>query len=93
MKRKPIGKFLLGLFSILFFASSCTSTRIATLTTTESEKIELFTTKLPERDYIEICYIQTDGAIFHTPQKLLDGLKKKAIELEADAIIAIKYDF
>lgn len=77
----------------LLLITSCTTTRIATLTTLEDEKIELFTTKLPQRDYVEICYIQTDGAIFHTPQKLLDGLKKKAIKLEADAIINIKYDY
>jgi len=93
MTRKSIGKFTLGLLLILVTASSCTTTRIATLTATENDEIELFTTKLPQRDYVEICYIQTDGAIFHTPQKLLDGLKKKGIELKADAIIDIKYDF
>jgi len=48
---------------------------------------------MPQKDYNEICYIQTDSAIFHSPQRLLYGLKKKAIELEADAITDIKYDF
>jgi len=93
MVSKAMRKLLVRLFSILLLVSSCTTTRIATLTTTENEKIELFTTKLPQREYIEIYYIQTDGGIFHTPQKLLDGLKTKAIELNADAIIEIKHDF
>ena len=33
------------------------------------------------------------AAFIHTPQQLLDGLKKKAAELQADAVINIKYDF
>jgi len=84
---------LLGLISVLIITTSCTTTRIATLTTDENEKIELFTSNLPQRDYIEICYIETSGGIFHTPQNLLNGLKKKATELEVDAVINIKYDF
>ena len=57
------------------------------------EKTELFTTKIPDRNYVEISYIQTEGAVFHTPQELLNELKKKAAELQADAVINIKYDF
>lgn len=73
--------------------SSCTTTRVATLTKGDTDTIELFTTKLPERKYIEISYIQVDGSVFHNPQPLLNGLKKKATELKADAVINIKYDF
>lgn len=88
-----MGKITLGLLTILLIISSCTTTRIATLTTTDKEEIELYSTKLPLRDYTEICYIQVDGGLFHTPQKLLEGLKKKGLEIKADAIIEIKYDF
>ncbi|HOK37750.1 MAG TPA: hypothetical protein P5538_01180 [Bacteroidales bacterium] len=73
--------------------SSCTTTRIASLSKQSDESIELYTTKIPDKNYEEIYYIQTDGAIFHTPQHLLNGLKKKASELNADAVINIKYDF
>lgn len=93
MKRKTIQKIVFGLISTLIITTSCTTTRIATLTPSENEKIELYASKLPERDYLEICYIETSGAIFHTPQNLLNGLKKKATTLQADAIIDIKYDF
>lgn len=88
-------KFKSTIFGLILIAalSSCTTTRVATLTKSENETIELFTTKIPDRNYDEIGYIQTDGGIFHTPQKLLNGLKKQASELQADAVINIKYDF
>jgi len=92
MKSQKIKIVLLGLI-VAASLTSCTTTRVATLSKSKNETIELFTTKLPVRSYVEIGYIQTDGAIFHTPQKLLNGLKKKAIELKADAVINIKYDF
>jgi hypothetical protein len=78
---------------LVIIITGCTTTRVATLTKDENENIELYTTKLPDRNYTEICYIQTDGGVFHTPQKLLDGLKKKAKEQNADAVINIRFDF
>lgn len=88
-------KFKSAVLALILIAalSSCTTTRVATLTKSENETIELFTTKIPDRNYDEIGYIQTDGGIFHTPQQLLNGLKKQATELQADAVINIKYDF
>ena len=83
---------LIGLV-IITSLTSCTTTRVATLSKSENETIELFTTKIPDRNYVELSYIQTDGGIFNTPQQLLNGLKKKAAELQADAVINIKYDF
>ena len=77
----------------LIYMAGCTSTRVASLSPSEQEKMEVYTTKIPERNYEELCYIQTDGSIYHTPAQLLKGLKKKALELHADAIINIKYDF
>lgn len=92
MKNNTFKNFLFALMLIATL-SSCTTTRVATLTKGENETIELFTTKLPDRKYSEISYIQTDGSVFHTPQHLLNGLKKKATALKADAIVNIKYDF
>jgi len=83
---------LIGLILVVTM-TSCTTTRVANLTKGENETVELFTTKLPDKKYVEISYIQTDGGVFHTPQQLLNGLKKKAVELKADAVINIKYDF
>ena len=92
MKSVKFKSAILGLV-VTAALTNCTTTRVASLVKSENETIELYTTKLPDRNYVEIGYIQTDGGIFHTPQKLLDGLKKKAYELQADAVTNIKYDF
>ncbi len=89
MKTKTI---LIGLImSVAIF--SCTISRVARLSESENDGIELYTTKIPERSYAEIGYIQTEGGALSTPQNLLNGLKRKAIQLNADAIINIRYDF
>lgn len=80
-------------FIILISLASCTTTRVAKLTRSENEKLEVYTTELPSKNYVEIGYIQSDGSIFHTPQQLLNGIKNTALELNADAVINIKYDF
>jgi hypothetical protein len=71
---------------------SCTTTRVASLNN-PNEKLQIFISNLPDKPYTEIAYLQCDGGIFNTPQQLLNGLKKKAITLNADAIIKVKYDF
>ncbi|GAB4376635.1 MAG: hypothetical protein Kow0075_03930 [Salibacteraceae bacterium] len=54
---------------------------------------EVYFSKLPNRPYVEVAYLQADGAVFHTPRHLLNGLKKKAAEIGADAIVDVRYDF
>lgn len=93
MKHSAHFRKSIGLFIIFILGSACASTRVASLTAEEGDQIDLYVTKFPERQYVELCYIQTDGTLFHTPQKLLDGLKEKGRELGADALIQIKYDF
>ena len=85
--------FILVFTLVVLSVSSCTTTRTAVLMYSQNEALELYTVKLPERNFEEICYIQTDGAIIHSPQILLNGLKKKAMELNADAVVNIKFDF
>ena len=93
MKKRFFRLIMPSLVIIVIMTACGATTRIASLIPPESEKLELFTTKLPDKEYTEIAYIQADGSILHTPQHLLNGLKKKAIALNADAIINIKYDF
>ncbi|HOF16491.1 MAG TPA: hypothetical protein PLF32_07330 [Bacteroidales bacterium] len=93
MKNTQCKSAIFGLILIAVLSTSCTTTRVASLTKSENETVELFTTKIPDKNYEEISYIQTEGGIFHTPQKLLDGLKKKASELQADVVINIQYNF
>lgn len=81
---------MLFLFSLLMI--SCTTTRVATINNL-NEKPEVFISALPTKPFVEIAYLQCDGSIFNTPQQLLNGLKRKANQLNADAIIQVKYDF
>lgn len=92
MKKTKSNILVSGLILMAVF-TGCTTTRVANLTKLENETIDVFTTKIPDREYVEISYIQTDGSIFHTSQQLLNGLKKRATELKADAVINVKYDF
>ncbi len=79
---------------IWFLITGCATGRVARLKTEEKEgSPALFITKIPKNDYDEIAYIQADGSVFHTPQKLLNVIKKRAVLLGADAVINIKYDF
>ncbi len=73
--------------------TSCVTTRTANLTLYENNKLELYTSIIPNQSYTEIAYVEASGGVFHTPQNLLNGLIKKAIEVNADALINIKYDF
>ncbi|MCK9254508.1 MAG: hypothetical protein M0Q45_07470 [Bacteroidales bacterium] len=84
-------KIFIALLIFMSFVSSCVTTRIATFD--KNENIELYTSKLPSQNYSEICYIQADGGTFHSPQNLLNGLVKKAVQVKADAIVNIKFDF
>lgn len=90
MNLKFIGTLAL-VFGLNF--TSCVSTRHASLTKDSNSSVELYMSSVPTKNYVEIAYVQADGAVFHTPQKLLNGLVKKATELNADAVIQIKYDF
>lgn len=87
--------FTLRTVSLVFFGlsiiTSCTTTRVAVISSEET--ISLYTTTLPEQPYKELHYIETSGGIFHTPQHLLNGLKKEAIAQQADAVVNIRYDF
>jgi uncharacterized protein YbjQ (UPF0145 family) len=76
--------------AVLLF-SSCTTTRTAVINA--SDMIEVYTTKLPDRSYKEMNYIETSGGIFHTPQHLMNGLTRAATAQGADAVINVHYDF
>jgi hypothetical protein len=80
------------LFISLLF-SGCVSVSVANLQRTSSNEVEVFTTKIPGKEYTEIKYIQVDGSIFHRPEKLLGKLTERARNEGADAVIAVRYGY
>jgi len=85
-------KLVLGLL-ISFSLTSCVSTYVANLQRTSDKEVEVFTTIKPTREYMELKYIQVDGAVFNQPEKLLTKLTERAKKEGADAVINVKYDF
>jgi hypothetical protein len=73
--------------------TSCVSTYVANLQRTSDKEVEVFTTIKPTKEYIELKYIQVDGAVFNQPEKLLTKLTQRAKKEGADAVINVKYDY
>jgi len=59
----------------------------------ESKDIEVFMTKLPDKPYEEIIYIESSGSVFHTQKALLKKLKQRAEKENADAIVNVKFSY
>jgi uncharacterized protein YbjQ (UPF0145 family) len=87
---KPL-KYFIVLF--VFILQSCISTQVANLQRHQPGEVEVYTTKKPTREYVEMQYIQADGNIFHTHEKLLKKLAERAKKEGADAIINVHYGY
>lgn len=82
----------LGLFISLTMIS-CVTTQVANLQRTPEKEVEVFMTTKPTREYVELKYIQADGAIFHNSEKLMKKLSERAKKEGADAVINVRYDY
>ncbi len=83
---------LLGLIFCAMF-SSCVTTCLVNLDRNLDTEVEVYTSKLPTREYIEIKYIQVQGSVWHKKDKLLTILKENAKKEGAYAIVNVKFDF
>lgn len=84
-------KYSIILISIILF-TSCASVQVAKIERTD-KKIELFVTKIPEKPYTEIGYVEVSGSIFHTKEALLKKLIKQAEKEGANGVISIKFNY
>jgi len=82
--------------TILLFCliiSSCASVSVANLQRSSEKEVQVYTNKLPEKDFTEIKYIQVDGSIFHRPERLMKKLTERAKKEGADAVISVKFGY
>lgn len=86
-------KNIFGFILVIIAFTSCVTTQVANLQKETSSDIEIFYASQPNKEYTEIMYIQANGGVFHSPEKLIEKLKKRAKEEGADAIINIKFDY
>jgi uncharacterized alpha/beta hydrolase family protein len=78
---------------VIIFITSCVTTQVANFQKNTPTDIEIYYTSTPSKEYTEIMYIQADGGIFHSSEKLLEKLKERGKKEGADAIIKIKFDY
>lgn len=85
----PIPRAVALLF-VLFAGSSCVQTYQFPLPEVTNQDLEVYYTKLPERDYTEIGIIVAASG-FAGRRKLLDGLLRRGVYAGADAIIDVEF--
>jgi hypothetical protein len=79
----------IGVFLIL---SACAKTTVIELgdrsyvSRTRPVDIEIYINE-PKRDYVEVAYVEVDGAYLSSSSKAREDIKKKASQLGGDAII------
>ncbi len=71
---------------------SCVTVNTANLQSGEGQ-VQVFTTEGPNKNYVEIRYIEASGSIFHRPEKLLQKLKEEAKKHGAHAVINVKFSY
>lgn len=89
-------KKLLPFYAFCFamiFVTSCVTVNLASLQRLDKEGLPVYTTQIPDRNYVELFYIEASGGIFHRPEKLMSKLNEKAKAKGADALINVKFDF
>ncbi len=84
---------LLSILLFCFVISGCASVSVANLQRTSDKEVQVFSTKLPEKEFTEIKYIQVDGSIFHRPERLIKKLAERAKMEGADAVISVKFGY
>jgi len=92
MKIKNLLLALLLIISV-FVISGCATTRLVNLPKPSVEGVDVYMTEIPDKPYCEIKYIQVDGAIFHTPDRMMIDLSERAKSEGADAVINVKFDY
>ncbi len=84
-------KFFPIIITLIFLSTSCITTSVADIQSKSNNIIKIYTTKLPEEDYIEVKYISASGSIFSSPERLLYKLSLRAKKEGGDAIIDVKF--
>lgn len=78
---------------VIFSITSCVTTQVANLQRKTTSDIEIYYASQPSKEYTEIMYIQADGSIFHSSEKLLQKLKDRGKTEGADAIVNITFNY
>lgn len=75
------------------YLQSCVTVSRASLQRVSVNEIPAYSISLPNREFIEINYLQADGFIFRKPDKLLSKLLQNAKTQGADAVVSVKFSY
>lgn len=86
--RKSIQLILvIGLASLV----GCASARLTPLP--DQAPASVFFSKIPERPYREVAYVEYTGSIFSNRAQLLRRLQERQAKAQGDALIQVRYDY
>ena len=75
---------------LLLLASGCASVRSTSLA---EQPGTVFFSKMPDRPYRELAYVETTGSIFTNRAYLLKKLQQQQTHLQGDALVQVRQDF
>lgn len=88
-------KFLIAFFVSILYLASCTSSQYTYLDRSDKKSpqidVYMIDQQQPNQEYDVLAYIETSGWVFTNKKQLLRGLRNKAKNLEADAIIDVRF--
>ncbi len=76
--------------------AGCTSSQFVQTNITAENQHQMpvyISNEMPQRQYEVIGHIETSGSIFSSHESLLEGLREKAKEVGADAVIKTEFKY
>jgi hypothetical protein len=71
--------------------TGCVSARTAMLPADVAPQV--YFSRLPERPYREVAYVEATGSVFASRAQLLRKLQQQQARLQGDALVQVRYDF
>jgi uncharacterized protein YbjQ (UPF0145 family) len=87
---KKLIPFLFAVLSIVFLGS-CTTKRTISVTEDRYKGIEVFSAKIPDKNFQEIKLIQVQGKWPNGPKSLMNKLVRRAKNQGANGLINVQY--
>ena len=76
--------------ALLLLASGCASVRSISLA---EQPGTVFFSKMPDRPYRELAFVETTGSVFTSRAYLLKKLQQQQARLQGDALVQVRQDF
>ncbi len=89
LRNKIKATMILGVL-IMLTCSKCMAMRSVKLKQKKQHALEVYSMKIPSKEYIEIKYMEVEGSLFSSPENLMKKLSTEAQKEGADALINVQ---